>query len=67
MVIELKAIMFKSLYVLMAAYNCSRFSNFLEFFVFCFLIWCFSCTHPVYLVCEYFFMRLDYLYEKKIL
>lgn len=30
-VIKLKVIMFKSPYVLMVAYNCSHFSNFLEF------------------------------------
>ena len=30
-VLELKAIMFKSFYVWMAAYNSSSFSNFIEF------------------------------------
>jgi hypothetical protein len=35
MVIELKAIMFKYLYVWMAVYNTSCFSNFLEFLDFC--------------------------------
>jgi len=34
-VIGLKAIMFKSLYVWMIAYNSSRFSNFLEFLDLC--------------------------------
>jgi hypothetical protein len=35
-VIELKAIMFETLYVWIVAYNCSLFSNFLKFLDLCF-------------------------------
>jgi hypothetical protein len=63
--IELKAIMFKSLYVWMFAYNCSHFSNFLAcillFLCWLFLLYIFSVLRCAPLR---FFMRLDYLLKK---
>jgi hypothetical protein len=54
MVKEIKAIMLKSLYVWMTAYNCSHFSKFLKFLdvlFFFFFIERFSCILPAYMGC----------------
>jgi len=52
-VIELKTIMLKAPYVWMAANNCSRFFNLLEFLdvFFFFLFGCFFCVLFMYIVC----------------